>query len=146
MAWVHPDQAKARRAIPVPLSAKAVEILRDQIAKKRPPGYEGYVFVFRGKPVHQTSTKAWRSALKRAGIKDFRWHDLRHTWASWHVQRGTPLHVLKELGGWETMEMVQRYAHLSADHLAERVTPMEVPEAEPACIALANVVPLVAAI
>lgn len=43
-------------------------------------------------------------------------------WASWHVQRGTPLQVLKELGGWGTMEMVQRYAHLSADHLAQWVT------------------------
>lgn len=37
------------------------------------------------------------------------------------MQRGTPLQVLKELGGWETLEMVQRYAHLSADHLAHWV-------------------------
>jgi hypothetical protein len=35
------------------------------------------------------------------------------------VQCGAPLQVLKELGGWETMEMVQRYAHLSADHLTQ---------------------------
>lgn len=55
--------------------------------------------------------------------------DLRHTWANWHVQHGTPLHVLKELGGWETLEMVQRYAHLSADHLAHWVAPLT---AEPA--------------
>jgi len=50
---------------------------------------------------------------------DFRWHDLRHTWASWHVQAGTPLHVLQELGGWASPEMVQRYAHLSAAHLED---------------------------
>jgi integrase len=56
--------------------------------------------------------------LKRTGIENFRWHDLRHTWASWHVQQGTPLHVLQELGGWSGQEMVQRYAHLSAQHLA----------------------------
>jgi len=55
----------------------------------------------------------------RAGIDDFRWHDLRHTWASWHVQAGTPLHVLQELGGWETPAMVRRYAHLAPEHLAE---------------------------
>jgi hypothetical protein len=46
---------------------------------------------------------------------------LRHTWASWHVQAGTPLHVLQKLGGWESVEMVQKYAHLSSDHLAEYV-------------------------
>ena len=59
-----------------------------------------------------------------AGIADFRWHDLRHSWASWHVQAGTPLHVLQELGGWESVEMVRRYAHLSSDHLAEYVDRM----------------------
>ena len=64
------------------------------------------------------STKAWYHALQRAGIEDFRWHDLRHTWASWHVQNGTPLHALQELGGWESPEMVRRYAHFSAEHLA----------------------------
>jgi integrase len=43
---------------------------------------------------------------------------LRHTWASWHVQSGTPLFALQELAGWETEKMVRRYAHLAADHLA----------------------------
>ena len=57
-------------------------------------------------------------ALERAGITEFRRHDLRHTWASWHVQSGTPLFALQELGGWESTEMVRRYAHLAADHLA----------------------------
>ena len=47
----------------------------------------------------------------------FRWHDLRHTWASWHVQNGTPLQELMELGSWASYEMVLRYAHLAADHL-----------------------------
>lgn len=121
MAWIHPDQAKARKAIPVPLSDTAMEVLRRQRFAKRKPEFTDSVFVFRGKQVHQTSTKTWKEALAKVGISDFRWHDLRHTWASWHVQRGTPLHVLKELGGWETMEMVQRYAHLSADHLAQWV-------------------------
>jgi integrase len=48
-----------------------------------------------------------------------RWHDLRHTWASWHVQAGTPLAVLKELGGWASLDMVLRYAHLAPGHLAD---------------------------
>ena len=40
------------------------------------------------------------------------------TWASWHVQNGTPLFALQELAGWETEKMVRRYAHFAAGHLA----------------------------
>lgn len=112
-AWIHPDQAKARRAIAVPLSKTAIVIIREQLGK-----HSTHVFSYQGKPVIQVNTKAWRGALQRAGIENFRWHDLRHTWASWHVQAGTPLHVLQELGGWESVEMVRRYAHLSSEHLA----------------------------
>jgi integrase len=118
-AWIHPDQAKGRKAIAVPLSAAAVLVLREQIGK-----HPVHAFSYRGKPVKELNTKAWRKALERAGIEDFRWHDLRHTWASWHVQAGTPLHVLQELGGWESVEMVRRYAHLSSDHLVEYVDRM----------------------
>ena len=112
-AWVHPDQAKARKAIPVPLNEDAMKVLSRQLDKHR-----DLVFTFRGQPVSQVSTKAWYKALQRSGIADFRWHDLRHTWASWHVQGGTPLFALQELGGWESAEMVRKYAHLAADHLA----------------------------
>lgn len=113
-AWIHADQAKARKAIAVPLSSTAVVVLRRQVGK-----HPEYVFAYKGHaPVVQVNGKAWKAALARVGIEDFRWHDLRHTWASWHVQAGTPLNVLQELGSWESPEMVQRYAHLSADHLA----------------------------
>ncbi len=52
--------------------------------------------------------------LRVAGIENFRWHDLRHTWASWHVQNGTSLQELQLLGGWSSFTMVLRYAHLSS--------------------------------
>ena len=71
------------------------------------------------------SNKAWKGALKRAGISNFRFHDLRHTWASWLVQSGVSLLALKEMGGWETLEMVQRYAHLSAGHLTEHASKID---------------------
>jgi integrase len=57
--------------------------------------------------------------LKRAGIVDFRWHDIRHTWASWLVQNGTPLYVVQEMGAWQSEGMVRRYAHLGPAHLAQ---------------------------
>ena len=77
------------------------------------------VFTFRGKPINQPNTPAWRNAPVRANIQNFRWHDLRHTWASWLTQQGTPMNVLQELGGWESIEMVQRYAHLSTPQLGQ---------------------------
>ena len=66
-----------------------------------------------------TGQRAWQAACKTAGLAGFKWHDLRHTWASWHVQNGTPLPVLQELGGWKSIAMVQRYAHLAPSHLAQ---------------------------
>lgn len=120
LAWIHPDEAKAGKGIAVPLSQRAVKILEQQ-----QDVHAEFVFTYRGQPVSQTSTRAWRKALTRAGISNFRWHDLRHTWASWHRQSGTPHHVLKELGGWADDRMVSRYAHLGADHLAEYVARYE---------------------
>lgn len=122
-AWIHPDQAKGGRAISVPLSDTAIEVLMRQRGMQREASHNARVFLYKGKSIKEVSTKAWYKALKAADIKNFRWHDLRHTWASWHVQRGTPLYVLKELGGWESLEMVQRYAHLSSAHLAQWVQP-----------------------
>lgn len=113
VAWIHADQAKARKAIPVPLNSEAMQIVTRQLGK-----HPTHVFTYKGNTIFQVSTKGWYAALKRAGIENFRWHDLRHTWASWHVQNGTPMFALQEMGGWESPEMVRRYAHLAADHLA----------------------------
>jgi integrase len=76
-----------------------------------------WCFTFSGKRIQQSST-AWDKAKQRAGIEDFRFHDLRHIWASWHVQSGTSLPELMELGGWKAYEMVLRYAHLAPENLS----------------------------
>jgi integrase len=68
---------------------------------------------------------AWERALRRTGIENFRFHDLRHTWASWHVMSGTRLQELMELGGWKSFEMVLRYAHLAPEHLANAAKRIE---------------------
>lgn len=114
VAWIYPDQAKAGKAIGVPLNHTAMQVLMDRLR------VSDYVFTnSKGARVKSISSRVWREALEKAGITDFRWHDLRHTWASWLVQQGTPLAALKEMGGWESVEMVQRYAHLAPEHLSQ---------------------------
>ncbi|MER0215655.1 MAG: site-specific integrase [Nitrosomonas sp.] len=110
VAWIHADQAKARKSIHISLNATAMEVLRKQVGK-----HPLRVFTYQGKPIIQVNTRAWRKALRRAGIEDFRWHDLRHTWASWLTQKGVPLNVIQEMGAWESTEMVKRYAHLAPE-------------------------------
>jgi hypothetical protein len=60
LAWIHPDQAKARKAIPVPLNAEAVALISTQVGK-----HLTHVSSFRGKPIIQVSTKGWYAALER---------------------------------------------------------------------------------
>lgn len=76
-----------------------------------------HVFTYLGHPIANISTKAWWKGLKLAGIDDFRWHDLRHTFATWHRQAGTPTHELQKLGGWKTLAMVEKYAHIAPEGL-----------------------------
>jgi integrase len=112
-AWIAADEAKGGEDIHVSLCDLAVEVLEGQRGK-----HSECVFTYEGNPVRYVNTKAWRNALKRAGITDFRWHDLRHTWASWLIQNGTPLYDLQEMGGWKSAAMVRRYAHLAPAHMA----------------------------
>ena len=67
---------------------------------------------------------AWESALKRAEIDDFRWHDLRHSTASYLVMGGASLAEIAEVLGHRTLAMVRRYAHLSEAHTANVVSRM----------------------
>ncbi len=111
------DILKGEKPFVVPLSKKAIDILVRQKGK-----HSERVFTYKGKPVRRANGKAFRKALERANIENFRWHDLRHTWATWHVQRGTPLEILQELGGWTDYKMVKRYAHYSHEHLHRYVS------------------------
>ncbi|MCD6039954.1 MAG: putative phage integrase [Gammaproteobacteria bacterium] len=119
-ACIPAHKSKSGKAIAIPLNGNAMRVIKKQMGK-----HSQFVFSYKGQPVTCFNTKAFRKALKRARIKNFRWHDLRHTWASWHVQNGTSLQELQQLGGWANFEMVLRYAHLSSDHLrraAERIS------------------------
>lgn len=106
-------ETKNGEALGVPLNDLALSVLERRMGEQSP-----YVFTWRGQALGQVNTKTWRRALVRAGITDFRWHDLRHTWASWLRQNDVPTWVLQELGGWKSDAMVRRYAHMSVKHLA----------------------------
>lgn len=112
IAWIHADQSKNGKVIKVPLNQDAINVLRANLGK-----HQTRVFTYKGNPINKAGTKQWRMALKKAGIENFTWHGLRHTWASWHVQAGTPLNVLQELGGWSDYKMVLRYGHLAPEHI-----------------------------
>lgn len=112
--WIGGEQAKCGEDIHISLNALALEVLHRQLGN-----HPERVFTYAGRPITWVNTRGWRNALIRVGISDFRWHDLRHTWASWLVQNGTPLYALQEMGGWKSSEMVRRYAHLAPAQLAQ---------------------------
>jgi integrase len=70
----------------------------------------------RGKHIDLRS--AWETAIKKAGIEDFRWHDLRHSAASYLAMNGATLAEIAEVLGHKTLQMVKRYAHLTETHVS----------------------------
>lgn len=118
-AWL--DQTKNGTPRGVPLNRDAVAVLDDERGK-----HEQYCFTFRGQPIrYELTNTAWQNAVRKAGLGDLRFHDLRHTWASWHRQAGTSTDELKELGGWKSRSMVDRYAKFATHHLAAAATRIE---------------------
>ncbi len=118
-AWL--DQTKNGTPRGVPLNASAVAVLEEQRGK-----HLQHCFTYDGEPIRwELSNSAWHTALRKAGIRDFRFHDLRHTWASWHRQAGTSTDELKDLGGWKSRVMVDRYAKFGTEHLAAAAARIE---------------------
>jgi len=79
-----------------------------------------HVFTFEGKAISGVKS-SFRTAVKNAGIEDFRFHDLRHTFASQLIMKGGDLKDVQELLGHKTMTMTLRYAHLSQHHKKKAV-------------------------
>lgn len=111
-AWIGKADMKGKQSHGLPLSPDAITVLTG-MPRKGP-----WVFQWRGKRVGDCNGKAFKDAVKAAKVAPLRWHDLRHTWASWAVQAGVSLHEVMMLGGWKSLAMVMRYSHLSQDHLA----------------------------
>ncbi len=83
--------------------------------------------------------RAFALARKKANVPDFRFHDLRHTFATRLVQKGIDLYKVQRLLGHKTGLMTQRYAHHSPESLREGVRVLDVPQAEPVSTKLARV-------
>jgi integrase len=114
--WVPGMQMKGKFAHGMPINREMAKLFR-KLKTANPSGDR--VFQFNGEPIDDCNTEAFKKAVARSGVGPLRWHDLRHTFASWAVQNGVTLQELMQLGGWKTFSSVLRYAHLAPDHLAE---------------------------
>jgi integrase len=116
------DETKNGSSRSVPLTGTALDLLQ----QLKPSDALGTALVFPGtdpkKPIELK--KPWSLALRNAGIDDFRFHDLRHTAASYLAMDGASTLEIAALLGHKTLQMVKRYAHLSNEHVASRVADM----------------------
>ena len=106
--------SKAGKTLRLPINSVAVEVLktwREQSAKTSPSALVFPSPVTRG--MLSDVKTAWNAILKDAEIENFRWHDMRHDFASQLVMRGVDLNVVRELLGHSDMKMTMRYAHLA---------------------------------
>ena len=87
---------------------------------KRLPRRGEYVFTYKGEGMVSVGP-AFKRALKAAGIEDFRFHDLRHTFASHAAMAGIDIRTLQQLLGHKSLQMTMRYAHLAPDHAMRAV-------------------------
>jgi integrase/recombinase XerD len=113
---------KSKRPRIVPLSDRAVAVL---VAGRRDHRASTYVFINSATGErYRTIKRAFRTACRRARLEDVRFHDLRHTFASWAVQSGVDLYPLSRILGHSTIQMTIRYAHLSTKRLHEVIKTM----------------------
>jgi len=120
-AYIPAGMAKSGKGRPVPLSRRAEEILMTLRARYQLTS--PYVF---GKRINNVR-KSFAGALRRAGIEGFRFHDLRHTYASKLVRRGVPLRVVQAILGHADIKMTLRYSHLSPGDLKSAVAVLDTP-------------------
>jgi len=122
---VHVSDSKNNEARDIPINDVLYETLK--ALKDKAEEGQDYIFVNpkTNKP-YDNVKKSFKTALKKAGIEDFTFHDLRHTFASHLVMSGVDLMTVKELLGHKDIKMTMRYSHLSPDHKRMAVKRMEV--------------------
>jgi integrase len=113
----NPEEIKNSERRALPLAGHALELLKERAKVRRIDS--DLVFPGRINPHKPLDLRSpFETALRRAGIKDFRWHDLRHSAASYLAMNGASLAEIAEVLGHKTLSMVARYSHLSEAHTA----------------------------
>lgn len=111
----------------VPLNATVMGVFRE-LARERMRQEVKSPYVFRNPLTGDRWIyigRAFTAAVERARLKDFRFHDLRHTAASWMVMSGVDLLTVKEILGHKDLRMTQRYSHLSPGHRLDAVAKLD---------------------
>ncbi len=116
---VQGNTAKSGKTRHVPLNSEALETL--QHWKQQAPDTQTLVFTGRDGEKFNNVKKSWTAVLDKADIQNFRWHDLRHTFASRLVMAEVDLNTVRELLGHADLKMTLRYAHLAPSHTAKAV-------------------------
>jgi integrase len=110
------DHTKSGIPRRVPLSDKAITTIKGLLGQPQRPNTP-YLFAKVDGRRFVDMKNGFVAACKRAGVTDFRWHDLRHTFASWFVQDGGDLYHLSRILGHATVQMTARYGHLRTGDL-----------------------------
>ncbi len=113
-----------RRSVPLNQTAKSVIVKRARFRAQYCPG-SPWVFARENGRRIQDVKRSFTTARERAGIDDFRIHDLRHTCAAWLVSAGVPLAEVKALLGYSTVKMTERYAHLAPENVRAAVSKLD---------------------
>lgn len=116
---IYLSKTKTNEAREIPINDDLADLFK-RLKRKKIQNID-YIFCDKnGHPYHDIDG-SFKTALKKARIKDFRFHDLRHTFASHFVMRGGSLKELQELLGHKDTKMTMRYAHLSQEHKAKAI-------------------------
>jgi integrase len=122
--FIYLEKTKTKNRREIPINADFSEVLdqirREHVKREKNFPTDEYVFLYGSRHIKRLD-RAFQGALKNAQIEDFRFHDLRHCFASHLVMRGASLKEVQELLGHKTMTMTLRYAHLSQENKKKAV-------------------------
>ena len=119
---IHLERTKTKRRRDVPLTGKALEMIR---AMRQGHSPEEYVFpATNRKAPFRSYRKAWEFARKRAEIENYHFHDNRHSTGSYLAQAGIPLYTIGSILGHVSPTSTAIYSHLSTDSLRDALEQM----------------------